>query len=359
MSVAMTEPPSDNGPLSGVRVLDLTRLLPGPLAARHMADFGACVIKVEDDGPGDSARTLGPMNGETSFLYEQVNRGKSLIRINLKTPQGRAAFLEEVKSADVVMEGFRPGVMERLGLSHDELVKANPAIVLTRISGYGQKGDMARYAGHDINFLALSGILDQTGVANGPPALSNLQMGDLLGGTLSALSATLMALFEAQRTGRGREVDVSMTDALMAHAVIPMTNVLAQGHVCPRGEDELTGARPCYGVYETADGHFMALGALEEKFWNAFCETVGRPDLISHHRDSGKAAHGLRAELRAIFRSRTQADWVMCFEGVDACVSPVLALEQGLENAWDRHSQTTSSGKPAARPVDWLPPLFR
>ena len=320
-------------PLEGVRVLDLTRLLPGPLATQHLADYGADVIKVEDTGAGDYARTMGAMGGDTSWFYQVVNRNKRSLRLDLKQAEGRALFLRLVESADVVVEGFRPGVIERLGLGYEVLAERNPRVVLCSITGYGQTGPYAARAGHDINYLGYAGVLDQIGSAGGAPALSNVQIGDLLGGTMGAVMGILVALFDAQRSGQGRHVDVSMTDASFAHAIFPLTEVLAEGRVRPRGEDLLSGGVPCYGVYETADGRHMAVGALEEKFWQLLCDTLGRPDLKPGHLAGGAEGARVRAELAAIFRSRSQREWVAVFDAVDCCVTPVLRLEESLEDA--------------------------
>jgi crotonobetainyl-CoA:carnitine CoA-transferase CaiB-like acyl-CoA transferase len=316
-----------------MRVLDLTRLLPGPLATQHLADYGAEVIKVEDTGAGDYARTMGAMNGGTSYFYQVINRNKRSLRLDLKQPEGRALFLRLVETADVVVEGFRPGVMDKLGLGYEVLAAANPAIVCCSISGYGQSGPYSQRAGHDINYIGYAGVLDQTGTAGGAPAIANLQIGDLLGGSLSALLGLLVAVIEARASGRGRHVDVAMSEAALAHAIFPLVEVLAHGRVRPRGEDLLTGGVPCYGVYETADGRHMAVGALEEKFWSLVCDTLDRPDLKSAHLATGAEGARARAELEAIFRGRTQAEWVALFVPVDCCVTPVLRLEESLEDA--------------------------
>jgi len=320
-------------PLHGLRVLDLTRLLPGPLATQHLADYGAEVIKVEDTGGGDYARTMGAMNGDTSFFYQIVNRGKRSLRLDLKQDEGRALFLRLVATADVVVEGFRPGVIDKLGVGYDVLAATNPRIVLCSISGYGQTGPYAQRAGHDINYIGYAGVLDQIGAAGGPPAIPNLQIGDLLGGSLSALVGLLVAIIDARATGRGRHVDVAMTDAALAHVIFPLAEVLAHGRVRPRGEDLLTGGVPCYGVYETADGRHMAVGALEEKFWGRVCDTLARPDLKADHLATGADGARARAEVAAIFRRRTQSEWVTIFDRVDCCVTPVLHLEESLDDA--------------------------
>ncbi|AUL99103.1 MAG TPA: CaiB/BaiF CoA-transferase family protein [Pseudothauera hydrothermalis] len=319
-------------PLAGLRVLDLTRLLPGPLATQHLADYGADVIKVEDTGAGDYARCLGPMCGDTSYLYRLVNRGKRSIRLDLKQPAGRELLLRLADDADVLVEGFRPGVMDKLGLGYAVLAERNPRLVYCSISGYGQDGPYAQRAGHDINYIGYAGVLDQIGAAGAAPALANLQIGDLLGGTLSSLVGMLVAVIDARTSGRGRHVDVSMTDAVLAHAIFPLAEVLAHGAVKPRGEDLLTGGVPCYGVYETADGRYMAVGALEEKFWHRVCEALGRADLKPAHLASGELGARARAELAAIFRSRTQAEWTAVFDPIDCCVTPVLPMQESLSD---------------------------
>ena len=330
----MTDNPNASArlPLTGVRVLDLTRLLPGPLATQHLADYGADVVKIEDTGAGDYARTLGAMGGDTSYLYQVVNRNKRSLRLDLKHPDGKAAFEKLVETADILVEGFRPGVMDKLGLGYEALARINPRLVFCSISGYGQTGPYALRAGHDINYIGYAGVLDQIGTAGGAPAISNLQLGDLLGGTMTALFGVLVALVDARASGKGRLVDVSMTDGVMAHAIFPLTEVLANGRVKPRGEDLLTGEVPCYGVYRTADGRYMAVGALEEKFWHLLCDTLGRPDLKPAHLASGAAGAVARAEVAAIFGARTQAEWIEVFDAVDCCVTPVLTMEESLEN---------------------------
>ncbi|MCV2217437.1 CaiB/BaiF CoA transferase family protein [Thauera sp. Sel9] len=319
-------------PLAGVRVLDLTRLLPGPLATQHLADYGADVVKIEDTGAGDYARGMGAMGGDTSWFYQVVNRNKRSLRLDLKHPEGRAVFEKLVAGADILVEGFRPGVMDKLGLGYDALARINPRLVFCSISGYGQSGPYAQRAGHDLNYIGYAGVLDQIGTAGGAPALSNLQLGDLLGGTMTALFGILTALVDARASGKGRMVDVSMTDGVMAHAIFPLAEVLARGQVRPRGEDLLTGQVPCYGVYRTADGRYMAVGALEAKFWNLVCDTLERSDLKPFHLATGEIGEGTKAELAAIFASRRQAEWVALFDGVDCCVTPVLSLEESLEN---------------------------
>jgi crotonobetainyl-CoA:carnitine CoA-transferase CaiB-like acyl-CoA transferase len=287
-----------NKPLAGIRVLDLTRLLPGPVCSLHLADLGADVIKIEDPGPGDYSRhRKGGEKAGPAPVFGQINRNKRSLKLDLKQADGVQAFMDLVAESHVVLEGFRPGVMARLGIDYARVRARNSGIVFCSISGYGQDGPLRDVAGHDINYCGYAGVLHQSGARGGPPTIPNLQIADLLGGALSAVMGILAALVDAQRSGEGRYVDVAMTDCTLAHNVVPFARATWEGEARPRGEDALNGGLPCYGVYETADGGYMALGALESKFWQAFCEAVARPDLIEHHMVSGEAP-GRRGLLR-------------------------------------------------------------
>ena len=321
----MTTPPP-TAPLARVRVLDLTRLLPGPMCTLHLADLGADVIKIEDTGAGDYAAPA---------LRGLVQRNKRALRIDLKQADGVAVLLALVRTADVLVEGFRPGVMDRLGVGYATLSALNPKLVFCSITGYGQDGPYRDEPGHDLNYCALAGVTDQIGRAGEPPALSNLPVADLLGGSLTAAMGLLAALFDAQRTGLGRHVDIAIADSVLAHAVVPMISVLRHGHAQPAGSDKLSGGLACYGLYRTQDGRHLAVGALERKFWDRFCEVLGRDDLKPQHLPAGAAAtDALRAELAAIIGAQPLAHWQRRFDGSGCCVTPVLRLEEALE---DRH----------------------
>jgi crotonobetainyl-CoA:carnitine CoA-transferase CaiB-like acyl-CoA transferase len=313
-------------PLSDIRVLDLTRLLPGPMCGLHLADMGADVIKIEDPGAGDYARhRQADDEAGVAPIFGLVNRNKRGLKLDLKQAEGVQAFMDLAARSHVIIEGFRPGVMTRLGIDFPRVRERNPAIVYCAISGYGQDGPLRDVAGHDINYCGYAGVLHQSGAKGGPASLLNFQIADLLGGTLSAAMGILAALVDAQRSGNGRYVDVSMTDCTLAHSVAAFARVNAEGEARPRGADALSGGLPCYGVYETSDGEYMALGALEEKFWRAFCEAVGRADLAEHHMVSGEVADRVRAEVAAIFRSASREEWIERLSGVDCCASPVLS----------------------------------
>jgi crotonobetainyl-CoA:carnitine CoA-transferase CaiB-like acyl-CoA transferase len=358
---------SDNvAPLAGLRILDLTRLLPGPAATLHLADFGADVIKIEDTGAGDYLRDFAPQVANAAGrpanpVYEATNRGKRSLAVDLKQPRGRALLLELAAGADALIESFRPGVLARLGLGWDVLHARQPRLVLCSISGYGQDGPLAPQAGHDINYIATSGVLDQIR-ARGRPAVPNLQLGDLLGGALTALSTLLIALLAAQRTGVGRWVDVAMTEALLAHHYFPHA-ALDAGSTPHGGDTLLTGGSACYGVYETADGRFLAVGALEDKFWRAFCEAAGLAELTTRHWSQGEAPGSAAAQetielVAARLRSRTLAQWNDVFTAVDACVTPVLtpaealASEQAAARGVVHHAGAVTAVGPLARLSD-------
>jgi crotonobetainyl-CoA:carnitine CoA-transferase CaiB-like acyl-CoA transferase len=334
-----------DAPLAGIKVLDLTRLLPGPVCTLHLADLGAEVIKIEDTGAGDYARTMGrgasfdKSAGEDSFFFRVVNRNKRGMRLDLKQPAGVAVFLRLARDADVIVESFRPGVVDKLGVGYAAAKAVNPRIVYCAITGYGQDGPWRDRAGHDLNYIATSGVLDQIGTAGGDPAIPNLQIGDLLGGALTAAMGILAALLGARATGEGRYVDVAMTDAAFAHAYSPLLSVLARGRTLPRGTDDLDGGLPGYGLYRTQDGRFMAVGALEPKFWKVFCAAIGRPDLEPHGLARGPEGERTRRELESMFATQPLAHWAALFEQVDCGVTPVLSFEEAMA-----HPQLTARG---------------
>lgn len=323
---------SRHGPLAGIRILDLSRLLPGPACTLHLADLGAEVIKVEDTGEGDYARKLGVRPGQTSTYFRAINRNKRSICLDLKEAAGREAFLRLAADAQVVVESFRPGVVDRLGVGYAQVAARNPAIVYCSITGWGQTGPNRDVAGHDLNYLALAGVLDQIGVAGGPPALSNLQIADLLGGALTAAMGILAALVEARSMGRGRHLDVAMADAAFAHQYFALHALATHGTLPPRGRDLLTGGVPCYQVYPSADGRYLAVGALETKFWHALCDALERPELKAKQFATGAEGKATQETMAAIFASKTQAHWVEALRHVDCCVAPVLTLEEAMRN---------------------------
>ena len=306
--------------LAGVRVLDLSRLLPGPFCSLLLADHGADVVKLEDTGDGDGLRASPP-------AFAALNRGKRCLRVDLKTEGGRDVLVRLARAADVLLESFRPGVMERLGVGWERLHAENPRLVYCAITGYGQDGPLRGRAGHDINYLARVGLLALSGDAGGPPALSAGQIADVGGGALMAAFGILAALREREASGEGQLVDVAMADGALSWLAMPAAAVLAGGPAPRRGDVELGGRLLCYRVYRCADG-WIAIGALEPKFWAAFCRGVGRADLVAHQLDPpGSPAH---AEVEAIAAARTRAEWAAFAAEHDCCLEPLQELDEAL-----------------------------
>lgn len=317
-----------SGPLAGFRVLDLSRLLPGPFCSMLMADLGADVIKVEDPKVGDYIRWWPPLLGKNSGFHTVLNRNKRSVTIDLKREEGRAVFEAMVKRADVVLEGFRPGVMERLGLGYAALRVLNPRIVYCAISGYGQDGERALRAGHDINYLALAGVLSYSG-RDGKLVVPNVQIGDMGGGALMAAFSITAALLARERLGEGQYIDISMTDGAVAWNCLRWGKFLADGVVPRPADDMLNHGYACYNLYETKDGRWMSLGALEPQFWKAFCRSVGRDDWEqAEYFKPGPHQKSLEKEVAEVFAAKTQAEWVEHFREVDCCCEPVLNLDE-------------------------------
>lgn len=319
-------------PLNGIRVLDLTRLLPGPVATMHLADLGADVVKIEDTGAGDYARGLGRRRDGDSVQFGLVNRNKRAMQLDLKQEAGREVFLRLARRADVIVEQFRPGVMAKLGVGYETVAAANRRIVYCSISGYGQDGPYAARAGHDINYIGYAGVGEQIGPEGGPPVIPNFQIADLLGGALAPVMGILAALIDARACGRGRYVDCAMTDATLAHAILPLVGLLEQGRTPARGTSMLSGGLPCYNVYRTSDGRYLAVGALERKFWERFCDAAGCPELKPAHLVHGDEARQVKERVAAIIGSGTQAYWTERLAGADCCVSPILAMDETLRD---------------------------
>jgi alpha-methylacyl-CoA racemase len=317
--------PTKDGPLTGLRVLDLTRLLPGAFATALLADLGAEVIKVEQPGIGDPMRAYEPRIGNASAFTWVVDRNKRSVALNLRDPRGAEAALALAAGCDAVIESFRPGVAQRLGLGYEALRDRNPALVLCSISGYGADGPMAAAAGHDINYIGRAGLLSLTGNADGP-AIPGTQVADIAGGSLIGLTGLLAALWRAQRTGEGDHVDVAMTDGAFALLALQLADLFATGRVPQEaGSELLTGGVPCYCTYRCADGRWLAVGALEPQFWQAVCERTGRLDLLETRED--------RTALpvwREVFAARPRDEWLAVFEGADACVGPVNDLAEAI-----------------------------
>lgn len=326
-------------PLTGITVLDLTRLLPGGMCTLLLADLGADVIKVEEPDRGDYLRAFPPLVDGTSALFLALNRGKRSITLNLKNPRGRALLLELASSADVLIEGFRPGVLARLGLDWEMLHRACPRLIVCAISGYGQQGPLAQRVGHDLNYMGLAGALPLFAPrGGGSPHVPGMQIADLGGGALPAAVGVLAALVERGRTGEGSYVDVSMTDGVLSWLATYVAQAWA-GDTVAGGTSALTGGAACYSIYTTGDNRYLTLAAVEERFWANFCRLVGRETFIKQQWSDWPEQQALFTDLDALFRTRTLADWLVFFGDAEVCIAPVLSIEEALDAAQTRGSE--------------------
>jgi crotonobetainyl-CoA:carnitine CoA-transferase CaiB-like acyl-CoA transferase len=338
-----------DAPLRGLRVLDLSRLLPGPLATLRLAELGADVLKIEEPGGGDPARAMmqAPADrakGAPSAFYRHVNRGKRETRLDLKTETGRTVLRALVRESHVLVESFRPGVMERLGLDYANLLEVNPKLVYCAITGYGASGPFSQRPGHDINYLAYAGVLDQMAAPEGVPVIANIQIADLLGGALPAVTRILAALWQVSRGGAGAFIDISMTHSIQASNIVAQATLANADAGMPTaleqlqaGHGLLNGGVPCYNVYRTADERWLAVGALELKFWERLCRALGRPDWASRHWSLGQVIGGpdalaLTRELAEHIATHRLNTWVELLEPRDCCVSPVLTVAEAREH---------------------------
>ncbi|MHB8611523.1 MAG: CaiB/BaiF CoA transferase family protein [Candidatus Dormibacteraceae bacterium] len=314
-------------PLTGIRVLDLTRLLPGAFCTMLLADMGADVIKVEEPDRGDYMRWTPPVVEGQSVLFNALNRNKRSVTLNLKSEAGRELLLKLAEHADILVEGNRPGVMERLGLGWDVLHARNPALILCSITGYGQDGPFAARAGHDLNYMATAGGLGLNGEKGGPPLPLSVQAADIGGGGLQPAVAILGALVAVQRGAEGRWLDVSMTDAAVSWLALVLA-ARGGGEEIRRGDQRLAGRHACYRVYACKGGGYYSVGALEPKFWLALCVAMGRPDLVALQFAEGAEGERVHRGMEELFASRTRDEWTNQLAGLDACCEPVLELDE-------------------------------
>ena len=316
-------------PLKGSKVLDISRLLPGGFCSMMLGDFGAEVIKVEEPGRGDYARWTPPFLDGQSAYYLSINRNKKSMVLDLKNPKGRDVFLRLVRTADVVIESFRPGVVDRLGIGYQHVAKVNHRIIYCSISAFGQSGPLREQVGHDLNCLALSGVLSITGMKGGLPIIPGVQLSDYAT-AMMATTAILLAYIECQRSGQGQYCDISMLDAITSWMGMPVAKYLADG-LLPGPQDSMfNGAFACCNVYETKDGRFVVLGAMEEKFWISFCKGIGREDLIPLQWESQTVQEKIKKELSLLFGQKTMVEWVELLSGQEICFSPVLNIDETL-----------------------------
>lgn len=342
-------------PLTGVRILDLTRLLPGPYATRMLAELGADVIKVEDPAGGDYARWYPPVEGDPPMggFFREANAGKRSVALDLKRPEAIEALRMLIERSDVLIDSFRPGVLARLGLDPRALMEQSPRLIYCAITGFGLTGPDRDRAGHDIGYLGRAGSLSLCGPKE-RPVVPGIQVADIAG-SMIAVSGILAALFERERTGKGRLVDVSLTESSMAFATAYLGNLHA-GRPPIRGNEMLDGSRPCYGVYETKDGKFLAVGALEPKFWANFILTLGLPELLSSPLDGGEAGAEVRSKVQAKLHEKTRDEWTAIFRDVEACVEPILTLEEAEQDAHFKARHAKDEGGMVRSPIrvaDW------
>jgi crotonobetainyl-CoA:carnitine CoA-transferase CaiB-like acyl-CoA transferase len=313
--------------LARFRMLDLSRQLPGPFCSTLLADLGMDVVVVAS--PNDPLGMGIPLLG----------RNKRSVTINLKDPEGRAIFHKLAREVDVVLEGGRPGGARKLGIDYDTLRALNPRLVYCSISGYGQDGPYRDRVGHDVNYLGFAGVIDVTGVRGGEPTIPGVQIADIGGGALMAASGILAALLARESTGEGQYVDIGMMDGAVAWQVINVFNQLAQGTPQRRGQTMLTGEHPCYAVYETKDGRWVTVGALEPHFWRNLCLELGMPDLVDQQFAGGAARDDAFRRVRARFKEKTMAEWVALLAEKDICFGPVATVDEMLDDPQVRHRE--------------------
>lgn len=319
--------------LDGVRILDLSRLLPGPYATQLLGDAGAEVIKIEDTGAGDYARALPPYtDAGTGAVFDAVNRGKKSVSLDLKSEAGQEVFFQLAAEADVLIESFRPRVVDRLGVDYDTITEYNDDIIYCSLTGYGQAGPLADRVGHDLNYVGRAGLLDLTRESErAKPQIPGYTVADMAGGLFAAFSVVSALLSRELGNDSGEYIDVSMTDVVLSFSQA-VSQPVFEGERPRPGESELTGGLPWYDVYETADGKYVTFAALEPQFYRAFCEAIGREDIRGAHSTTDEAERAaLREELSEIFYSRTRSEWMDTLDGVDASVEPVYTLAEALE----------------------------
>lgn len=319
--------------LEGVRVVDLSVFLPGPYLTLAMSDHGADVIKIEPPGEGDPARTIGPADGDLSVMFRNVNRGKKSVVLDLKSVEGRERLLQLCDTADVFVESYRPGVMQRLGVDYATISQRNPRIVYCSISAFGQDGPYRDRPAHDLAVMALGGALSITLGRDGAPAMPGVAMADIIS-SLHALSGVLMALYRREKTGRGDYIDVSMHHAALAALPNVMGSAMLRRPQPDPRHERTTGGSAFYQVYDTSDGRHLVLGAQEIKFVRNLLGRVGRLDLVPLcEKGPGPHQAPVAAFLRAMFREKPLDHWRAWFEGMDVSFAPVNSIREALDDA--------------------------
>ncbi len=297
-----------------------------------LADFGAEVIKIEEPDIGDYARSSHPKIGKDSAVFHSLNRNKKSVCLNLKSQEGKDTFLKLVETADVVVESFRPGVMERLGLDYERLKKINPGLIYCAITGYGQTGPYANLPGHDINYISVAGLLSLMGEKNGKPIVPATQIADIGGGALPAVIGISFALIERAKSGIGQLVDISMLDGVISWLQTVLPDYLLTEVSPKRGEPVLSGGYACYSTYETKDKRWLSVGALEPKFWEVFCRTIKKEEFIPLLEAPLHEQHRLKYEIQNVMLEKTQSEWLALFSDTESCVTPILNFEEMIHD---------------------------
>lgn len=335
----MTTSAQQEKALAGLTVLDLSRLLPGAFCTQLLADLGAEVIKIEEPDRGDYNREFAPINVKESGSFLLLNRNKKSITINLKTESGKTIFRELAAKADILIESFRPGVMDRLGLGYDSLAEANPGLIYCAISGYGQDGPHARAPGHDLNYMALCGALQLFGKAGEGPIVPGLSIADQGGGSLMAAFGILAAVISRASSGKGQMVDVSMTDGAISWLAYHAADYLFADTEPKGGERPFLGQAPCYNIFQCADGRYITLGLLEEHFWHRFCDLVGMEALKDDQWPTGDNARRQHEHVAALMASRTCDEWMEYLSDADLPIEPVNTMKEAFSHPQIEHRQ--------------------
>lgn len=326
-------------PLEGIRVLDMTRLLPGPYCTLLLADMGAEVIKIESPHEGDHMRWIEPTIDGASVYFLALNRNKKSMTVNLKSPKGVNIFHELTKSADVVFESFRPGVLDRLGVGYNALKEINPGIIFCSLSGFGQSGPYRLKPGHDINYISIGGLQGLNGNREGlliPPAV---QIADIGCGAMTCAVSILGALMGRERTGEGAYLDVPMLDGIVSWMSQAIARYYVDGQPPQPGRQTFSGEFPSYHIYRTKDGKYVSLGCVEKKFWVNFCEAVGRPELSEFHLPEGEKQKEVFKEVEQIFLAKTRDEWTRLLDDVETCFAPVNDISETVTNPQVRHRE--------------------
>ena len=311
----------NNGSLSGITVIDLSRLLPGPYCSMILADHGARVIAIEDK------RFLAD-----GLFFNLINRNKEHMSLNLKTEQGLEIFYRLIAKADVLLEGFRPGVVDRLGVDYESVRKVNPKIIYCSITGYGQNGPFRDRVGHDVNYLSYAGVLDLIGEKGRPPAIPGVQIADIAGGGMNAAIGILLALYARENTGKGQYIDISMTDGMVGFLPAALFFRQLTGQEPRRADAILSHRYACYNTYETADGRYLSIGAVENRFWKQLCDILGKPELASLQYDDGRREEIIQ-EMRDTFRQKTLDEWDAILSDRDICWGRIQSTREVLEDS--------------------------